>query len=108
VIAPQGEFQSKCRRLIALILREKRIASADFVIPSAPPVMQLHYKNFRKILSAAPHHLHPNSRILLKANLIFSAPEGRKIRLFYYHRKWCVPEVNTPFPASAVAEGITH
>ena len=37
-------------------------------IPLAPPVMQLRYKNLYQILSAPPHHLHPDRRILLMAN----------------------------------------
>ena len=77
-------------------------------IPLAPPVMQLRSEDFFKIFSTSQHHLHTNRRILLKANSRFSAPEGRKIRLFCCRRKWCVLQGNTPFPASAVAEGITH
>jgi hypothetical protein len=70
--------------------------------------MQLRSEDFFKILSTAQHHLYPNSRILSEGqNQIFSAWRA-KIRLFCSHRKWCVLKANTPFPASAVAEGITH
>jgi len=87
---------------------ESNVAAAGFDIPSAPQVMQLRSKDFFKIFPASLHHLYPNSRILLEANSGFFAPEGRKIRLFCCHWKVCVLQGNTPFPVSAVAEGITH
>ena len=50
----------------------------------------------RLCLSTALHHLHPNRRILLKANPRFRAPMGRKIRLFCGWGKWLVLSSEQP------------
>jgi hypothetical protein len=70
--------------------------------------MPLRSEDFFKIISAPQHHLHPNSRILSNEQILNFGPWRAKIRLFCSHWKWCVLQGNTPFPASAVAEGITH
>ena len=106
--APQREIQPKCRWLIELLFRKITHRWGGFDIPSAPPVMLLRSEDFFKIISAPQHHLHPNSRILSGKQILNFGPWRAKIHLFCSHWKLCVPEANTPFPASAVAEGITH
>ena len=45
-------------------------------IPFAPPVVQFHYGNCFADSSIPPHHLHPDSRILLRANPHLSRSGG--------------------------------
>jgi len=70
--------------------------------------MLLRSEDYFKIFSAPQHHLHPNSRILSEGQILNFGPWRAKIRLFCCRWKRCVLKANTPFPASAVAEGITH
>ena len=83
-------------------------AGRECDIPPAPPVMQLRFEDFFKILSASQHHLHPNSRISRKRIQKFPVPEGRKIRLFCGYLKALVLPPTNPFESLTVAKGITH
>ena len=59
-------------------------------------------------MHALPHHLHPNSRILLMANPGFCVPSSPQNPPVLLPQETVCPAWDSPFPASSVAKGITH
>ena len=84
----------------------KRVAAAGFYIPLAPPVGT---ENLFAQLQDILRQLHPNSRILLMANslsFVTYSPQNPPVLLPL--KTVCLAWDTPPFPASAVAKGITH
>lgn len=83
----------------------KRVATAGFYIPLAPLVDT--EKLFAQ-LQGFLRHLHPNSRILLMANPLFCVSYSPQNPPVLLPLKTVCLAWDSPFPASAVAKGITH
>ena len=108
VIALQGEFRPNCRRLIALIFTGEMCRCGGFDIPSAPSGDAVALREFLSKFSPLRFTTYTRTAgFCLKDKSNLSAWRA-KIRLFCSRWKWCLLQANTPLPASAVAEGITH